>query len=404
GDALPKTITVQRLETTAINSHFSANTASQQVALDKFLLNFDQSTFKGHASVTNFSKPAIRYDFDINSVNIDRYFPPTKKSPSKAPPTANSTTTAAASSAAEEPLPIPVALLRTLDIDGSLRLGALQVMNLHTQNMVAKIRAKDGKIDLAPLSAELYQGKFGGEITIDVRKNIPVIKVKEKLTEVASGPLLKDLLGKDYVTGKALLNANITTKGDRISQFKKGLNGTAELRFEDGAVNGIDIAQLIRDAYAAYKKQPAAKSSNKPQTDFALLSASVKIKNGVVFNKDLSAKSPLLRIAGAGQADLVSEKIDYRVKAGIVNTLEGQGGKSLSDLKGLTIPLIIKGTFSEPKFSVDLAQLLNEKAKAQIDAAKAKARNRAQEKLNAEKERLKKDLLNKLKSQFKLPF
>ncbi|MCW8983580.1 MAG: AsmA family protein, partial [Gammaproteobacteria bacterium] len=371
GESLPEMINRQVLESTSINVPVNANIKSQQATLEQFVLNFDQSRIAGNASISNFSQPAIRYDFDIDQLNIDRYLAAANDAPSQMASTDSVATT---DTAAEEPLPIPVELLRTLDIDGSLKIGALQVMNLQSQNIVTTVKAKGGDIHLAPLSANLYQGQFNGAISVDVRNTAPIIKVEERLTDVEAGPLLKDLLGKDYVSGKAQVNANMVTHGDRISQLKKGLNGKANVRFEDGSVNGIDIAQLIREARAAYKKEPVEKSGAKPKTDFALLRASFNIEDGLITNRDLSAQSPLLRISGAGTADLVSEKIDYNVKAAIVSSLEGQGGKELADLKGLTIPLAIKGTFSEPKFRVDLAKLLNAKSKAKLEAAKESAR------------------------------
>lgn len=397
GDALPKTITTKMLETTVLNSEFGINTGSQKVALEKFRLTFDQSTINGSASATHFDKPAIRYRFDIDHINIDRYFPPGANEPKPATATKKNIPTVAPS---DEPLPIPVELLRTLDIDGTLRLGTLQVMNLHTRKIVTTVKAKGGVLTLAPLSAELYQGKFDGVVKLDLRNDVPIFKVDERLTGVQAGPLFKDLLGKDYVTGKALLTANVTTSGDRLSQFKKGLNGQAKLRFEDGSVKGIDIAQLIREANAKYKGQPVEKLSEKPKTDFALLSATINIKDGLVSNNDLSAKSPLLRVNGSGQANLVTEKIDYKVKAAIVSTLEGQGGRAISELKGLTIPVTIKGTFSAPKFGVDLAQLLDEKAKAKIAASKKRARQELQQKIDSKKKSLK----NRLREKFKFKF
>jgi AsmA protein len=396
GDGLPETLNNAVLEKTAISSRFNVKLASQQVGLEQFLLHFDQSNIKGRASVTGFSNSAIRYDIDIDQINLDRYLPASTDP-------AQSTTPAAITTSqpqTDEPLPIPVELLRSLDIEGSLRLGALRLMNLHTRKMVATVKAKAGEIQLAPLSAELYQGQFAGEVRVDLRNKVPTIQINEQLTGVEAGPLLKDLLGKDYLSGKTLLTANLTTRGDRISQFKQTLNGKAEVRFEDGAVNGIDIAQLIRDAYAAYKKQPSEKPVEKPQTDFALLSASINIKDGLVSNNDLSAQSPLLRVTGAGQVDLVTETIDYRVSAAIVNTLEGQGGKALSDLKGLTIPLLIKGAMTAPKISVDMARLLDEKAKAKVDAAKESVKQETQQKIDNKKE----DLKNKLKEKFRLKF
>ena len=62
-------------------------------------------------------------------------------------------------------------------------------------------------------------------------------------------------------------------------------------------------------------------------------------------NDDLSAKTPLLRLAGHGVIDLVQETLDYDLQALLATTLEGQGGADLGQLKGWSIPLHIGGPF-----------------------------------------------------------
>jgi len=415
GDALPKTITREILETTTFNTQFALNTGPQKISLEKFRLKFDQSTIEGSASVVGFDNPAIGYDIAINSINIDRYLPTGKVDQT---PIVTADKESSAVDTGDEPLPIPVELLRTLDIDGTLSLGALQVMGLHASNMVAALKVKGGKLTLHPLSAELYQGQFDGSVEVDVRKELPTYRVEEKLSGFQSAPLLQDLLGKDYVSGKALVTASMTTRGDRISQLKEGLNGRATLKFEDGAINGVDIPQLIRNANASYKKQPTERPSENPKTSFGSLSASVKIKNGLVSNDDLSVKAPLLRIEGHGQANLVTEKIDYRARALINKELEDKDDLSLSELKGLTIPVAIKGSLSAPKISIELEQLLNERLKAKTDALKEKSRQKIQQKIESEKAKIsaaktkakqkankkKEALKNRLKDKFKLKF
>ncbi len=89
------------------------------------------------------------------------------------------------------------------------------------------------------------------------------------------------------------------------------------------------------------------------KTDFTALGGSFTIREGVVDNQDLSMMSPLLRIRGAGRANLRSETVDYGLKVSVVGSLEGQGGDAASDLRGLTIPLRVKGSLLDPKFSLD---------------------------------------------------
>ena len=88
--------------------------------------------------------------------------------------------------------------------------------------------------------------------------------------------------------------------------------------------------------------------------------------------------SPLLRVDGAGSANLGSEAIDYGLTVAIVGSLEGQDAKDLAELKGLSLPLKITGTFSEPKPRIDMANLMQAQAKEKLKAALA-------EKLDTEK-------------------
>ena len=359
-------------------------------SLDNLKVQFDQSTLTGKASVKNFAKPVIRYDLVMDKIDADRYLPPPSKDKPQAAKPAVATPASAAAGAATQ---LPLELLRSLDIDGTVRLGKLKIMNLHSSEMRATLNAKKGLFKLHPLSAKLYQGGYQGNLQFDVRKDTPRIAVDEKLSGVQAGPLLKDFMGKDYVTGQANLSARMTARGLDDMAVRKSLNGTAAFSFENGAVNGINVAEMLRNALAAFNKQPAGKKEPN-KTDFAILKGSVVVKNGLATNKDLIAKSPLLRVNGAGKANLVTEKLDYLVKAAVVGTLEGQGGKELSELKNLTVPIRVKGSFSEPKFNVELASLLEGKAKAAIE-------EKARKRIDEEKEKIEKDLGKQLKDMIK---
>ncbi len=91
--------------------------------------------------------------------------------------------------------------------------------------------------------------------------------------------------------------------------------------------------------------------------------------------------SPLLRINGAGKVDLPKEGIDYGLKVVIVGTSKGQGGTDLDDLKGLTIPVKITGTFDQPKPTVDIANLLKEQATEEM---KSKIADKLEDKLGSD--------------------
>ena len=99
--------------------------------------------------------------------------------------------------------------------------------------------------------------------------------------------------------------------------MRKTLNGRAAFTFLDGAVKGVNIGRMIREAKARIEGEPLPPSDEPLQTDFTELSGSINFTDGVGRNDDLHAKSPLLRIRGKGTADLPREQVDYLLTTAI---------------------------------------------------------------------------------------
>jgi AsmA protein len=249
-------------------------------------------------------------------------------------------------------------------------IGDLQASAVHLD-----FRADGGKLELAALSANLYGGKIEGMASATASDS-PQIHVRQNLSNVALGPLLKDAIKKAPIDGKAQVMLDLTTKGSRISQLKQALAGSAKMSVQNGAVSGFNLAQIVRNAKSAMAGSSAAGQNGNAQsgssaaddkTDFSELAASFKINAGVAHNDDLSAKSPLFRVTGNGDINLGQDKLDYLVKPTVVATLQGQGGPELQALKGLTVPVRLSGPFSNPGWKIDVASLLADTAKQKVE-------------------------------------
>jgi AsmA protein len=164
-------------------------------------------------------------------------------------------------------------------------------------------------------------------------------------------------------------------------QIRQTLNGTAGFEFTDGAVKGVNIASLIRSARAKIKGEPVPEQTGPNQTDFALMKGTATITKGTVKNDDLLLKSPLLRITGAGKVSLPKETIDYTLTTKFVGSLKGQGGEEMAELKGVSIPVHVGGTFSKPTYVPDLAAVLSDAAKAEVQKKVEKETKKLQKKL-----------------------
>jgi AsmA protein len=132
----------------------------------------------------------------------------------------------------------------------------------------------------------------------------------------------------------------------------ENLNGEGETTFRNGAIVGINIAAMVRNAAAAFQ---GGAIGEERKTDFAKLSGTFKIVNGVLTNDDLSLQAPVLRVAGSGQLDLPQRTVDYRIEPKVAKTLEGQGGER--EVAGLLVPVIVRGPWDDLSFTPDLSDI-----------------------------------------------
>jgi AsmA protein len=331
---------------------------------------FDESTIKAKGGMTGFAAPAYDFDVAIDALNVDKY---------RAPATAQKETGAAAQGPQREE-PIDLSALKGLKLKGEVRVGRLQASNVKASNVRVSLRARDGKLDVDPLSANLYQGSAKGAIAVDANGNR--FAVNQSLAGVAIGPLLRDAAQKDILEGKGSVALNVTTRGATASELKRALDGTARITLRDGAVKGIDLAGTVRRVKSKLTGADAEGTAGQGEkTDFSEMSASFTIRNGVAHNEDLDLKSPFLRVTGSGDVDIAQSSLDYVVKTSLVGTMAGQGGKEAAELRGLTIPVRVAGPFDKLGYKVQFSQMVRGTSKEQLEAGKEAIEGAARGKL-----------------------
>ncbi|MDP2793674.1 MAG: AsmA family protein [Sulfurisoma sp.] len=349
-----------------INGTVRANWSKQNADI-QLATQFDESKIAARVNLARFSPPDIGFDLDIDKLNVDKYFPPAKKG--------------AAGGAAAPESKIDLSALKSLNLHGTVKVGQLQVQNVKAANVRLNINTAGGKLDVAPLSMNLYDGTLNGALSVNANGN--TVALRQSLAGVNINPLMKDALDRDLIEGRGTVNLDISTRGDTVTAMKKALAGTASLSLKDGAIKGIDLAKSFRELKAKFSnKQDVVQAAKKTdKTDFSELTGSFRIANGVAHNEDLAAKSPFLRLAGAGDIDIGNGRIDYLAKASVVNTSGGQGAKDLEHLKGVTVPVRLTGPFDNISYKLELGSLIQEAAKAKVEEKKQEIKQRVQEKV-----------------------
>ncbi len=339
----------------ALKVHLKAD--AKKVLLTNGNMELDQSKLKFSAAVAEFSKPNLKFDLDLDQINLDRYMPPKSEQPSK------EKTSGPAKPVKKK---TDYAPLRRLILDGTLKIAKLTVSKANIEDVVLQIKAKDGVFNLDPMKLKMYQGNAAGKAVLNVAKDTPRSKINLRLNNIQVGPLLQDVLEKDFLVGATNANINIAMVGDDPEKIKKTLNGKGELRFNDGAIVGIDLSAMARNVGAAFGL--AKKGEKRPRTDFSELLVPFTIKNGVVNTPQSSIKSPFIRITAVGTADLVKETLDFRVDPQAVGTIKGQGDEVKRS--GIMVPILVSGTFSKPEFRPDLSAATQRRIEKEIFESK----------------------------------
>jgi AsmA protein len=372
---LPPPSDPQTLQYVGLKTKLSTDFSN--LSLTDLHLQLDQTQANGHVQVLNLNKPALRFQLAVNEINLDRYLPPAAKSADTKP------------QEPAEDTPLPIDMLRDLDIDGNLKIGHVQAANVKMDNIVLTLKAKDGQVSIKP-SADLYGGRFDNHVNINATSQPPRMQVKKSFHNIQAGALLDDLQnGQGQISGNANITVDLSiADASSLQTMQRSMNGPVNFDFRNGAYKGFNLGAKLRQAQAMLKGQTPPPSDETAQTDFSELSGQVKLADGVANILDLTVKAPLLRVSGTGSVGILDKALDVRLETSVVGTTTGQGGKELEQLRGLTLPVTVKGNAMQPQVGIDAKAMASALAKKEgsklVEKNSEKIQKAVEEKLGKE--------------------
>ena len=353
----------------------------KQVQLRALDLALDETAVKGTFDIEDIEAMALRFDLDVNAIDLDRYMAPAKKEEVK---TAGGSADKAAAKAAP-PTPLPIEMLRSLNLQGKLRVGRAKVADMQFTDVRLPVEAKEGRTHLGPTQAKLFGGSYDGNIVLDAKPAQATLSLDEHVKSIDIGALMKAGFETTRVVGKGNANAKLNATGNTDQAMFKTLAGKIDFDVRDGAVTGVDLWYELRRAMALFKRQEQpSRPAGEPKTAFNALSGSALVDKGVLSNDDLLVDMSYIRAKGKGTLALESQAVDYRLVVEVYKLPEGDA--TMSDLKAAEIPVTITGTLADMKVRPDVEGYLKSRFKKEVD-----------KKVDEKKEELRKKLGDKLK-------
>lgn len=243
-------------------------------------------------------------------------------------------------------------------VDGQLRLSAdeFNVGSAHFAPAAIEASLESGKLNGRLSNVGAYDGKANGTVEIDVSSDTPVYTIRGDLDGVRALPLLSSTAGFDKLDGKLQATIDVRSQGQSQQAMMSNLSGTVIANFSDGAIRGLNVAQMIRSLTSGTLS--GWQEGQGKITDLSQLSASFRIDKGQANTADINLIGPLVRVTGGGTVDLGAQTLALHVEPKLVMTTEGQGRKS--DQVAFGIPVVVDGPWTNPRIYPDISGILDD--------------------------------------------
>ena len=320
-----------------LSGHAEARLNGSIAMINSISGTLGDGTFNGWASIDIASKPLVKLDLDFQRLDI----PLSKSADAAGQPWSDA--------------PINVSGLNYVDAQMRVSVTEANIGDARFAPLALDAKLAGGVLKAGTANLGAYGGQVSGEMILETTSGAPSFAMHSDLVGVRALPLLKGLADFDRLDGKLQAKIAVRSAGNSQRALMANMQGTVFANFQDGAIRGINVAQMIRSLTTS--TLAGWQDSEALSTDLTQLSASFRIDNGQAVTTDLNLVGPLVRVTGAGTIALDTKMMGFRVEPKLVMTTEGQG--RTSDPVGFGIPVMIEGPWSQPKIYPDMAGMLD---------------------------------------------
>ncbi len=354
GTMVPKTRDPRAWSQVSASSHITYR--GNALRFDGLQVTLDDTHLTGAVDVTDVERRVVRFDLSVDRIDVDRYLAPAE---SGEPVEGESMARRAAESAGKaqggeegattaEGADKAGGTATPWQANGTLAVSSAHWAPMDLSNVRVTVVTHDNVMRLYPLTAQIDEGRYSGDITLDRRGALPVLSLDEHLSGIDVGKLLAAKSKTIHVTGRGNVNLKATGRGAGADAIMKTLNGHFETAVADGTVEGIDLGYELARAEALIRRQDMPAATNTRRTKFEVFKMSAEIANGIAATKDLLISSQVLKVAGQGSANLPAKTVDFSLLA---DTLRMAGNTPIQ------IPVKVTGNIADPTVRPDLEAL-----------------------------------------------
>ncbi len=244
---------------------------------------------------------------------------------------------------------LPIALDGFNDLNLDLRLSAASVKIAGAQLGRTAVAAtmSGGKLDLTIGESQAFGGVAKGTLGIASADTGVAVTSHMQFLDVDLADCLGQIFDMRKLEGRGDLALDVNASGDTVLAVTHALNGTATLNAQSGALDGLNVEQLLR----RLERRPLSGNGDfrTGSTPFDQLVVNLKVDQGVVSVADMHVDGPSVKLVVGGQASVPTRDLDLKGVATLVSSNSGDE---------FDLPFVVQGSWDDPIMLPDPESLI----------------------------------------------
>ena len=231
----------------------------------------------------------------------------------------------------------------------------------------APFRLEGGVFTLDPLTFTTYGGRQQGIVSVDLNQPAAVYSIRTSVQGLdVDQALSANTTMKNFLAGKGSVAGNVRGSGNTAAALKRSLTGTLKFELTDGVIRNFPLLAAINQALGIT-------GGTGRDTKFQSLSGTATIGGGKARTNDLALRAGELTLTGRGTLGF-DQRLDLRMMASASPEMSkqlvqrvGLLGRLSNDRGQVTFPVIVTGTTTAPKISVDLGSIAKKQLEGEVE-------------------------------------
>jgi uncharacterized protein involved in outer membrane biogenesis len=252
-------------------------------------------------------------------------------------------------------------------VTGKAAIERVKFGTLAFEGVQAPFQLDHGVFTLDPLTFTTYGGRQQGIVSVDLNQPVPVYRIRTSVQGLdVDQALSANTTMKNFLAGKGRVAGNVRGSGNTAAALKRGLTGTMKFELKDGVIRNFPLLAAINQALGITE-------GTDKDTRFQSLSGTAAIGGGRARTNDLALRAGALTLTGKGTLGF-DQRLDLHMMASASPELSTQLVQRVGILQRLsndrgqvTFPVIVKGTTTAPRITVDLGSIAKKELEGKVE-------------------------------------